>query len=46
MIGLHRTNEPKMIGKDVSHGCIRLSNDAITPLAQTVPLGTPVDIVA
>ncbi|CAJ58785.1 MULTISPECIES: L,D-transpeptidase [Frankia] len=46
VIGLHGTNEPKMIGKDVSHGCIRLSNDAITRLAQTVPLGTPVDIVA
>jgi lipoprotein-anchoring transpeptidase ErfK/SrfK len=46
VIGIHGTNEPQMIGKDVSHGCIRLSNDAITRLAQTVPLGTPVDIVA
>ncbi|OHV52286.1 L,D-transpeptidase [Frankia sp. CcI156] len=46
VIGVHGTNEPKLIGKDVSHGCIRLSNDAITRLAQTVPLGTPIDIVA
>ncbi|WP_101831790.1 L,D-transpeptidase [Frankia canadensis] len=46
VIGIHGTNEPKMIGKDVSHGCIRMTNDAITRLAQTVPLGTPVDIIA
>ncbi|WP_163550019.1 L,D-transpeptidase [Candidatus Frankia nodulisporulans] len=44
VIGIHGTNEPKLIGKDVSHGCIRMNNDAITRLAQTVPLGTPVDI--
>lgn len=46
VIGIHGTNEPGSIGRDVSHGCIRLSNDAITRLAQTVPLGTPVEIIA
>jgi lipoprotein-anchoring transpeptidase ErfK/SrfK len=46
VIGLHGTNEPQLLGTDVSHGCIRLSNDAITRLAGTVPTGTPVDIVA
>ncbi|MCK9898790.1 MULTISPECIES: L,D-transpeptidase [Parafrankia] len=46
VIGIHGTNEPGSIGRDVSHGCIRLSNDSITRLAQTVPLGTPVEIVA
>jgi len=46
VIGLHGTNEPQKLGTDVSNGCIRLSNDAITRLAQTVPLGTPVEIVA
>lgn len=45
VIGIHGTNEPALLGHDVSHGCIRLSNDAITRLAHTVPLGTPVDIV-
>ncbi|CAO5248170.1 L,D-TPase catalytic domain-containing protein [Frankia sp. AgKG'84/4] len=45
VIGIHGTNDPALLGQDVSHGCIRLSNDAITHLAQTVPLGTPVDIV-
>ena len=46
VIGLHGTNDPSSLGRDVSNGCIRLSNDAITRLAQTVPLGTPVEIVA
>jgi lipoprotein-anchoring transpeptidase ErfK/SrfK len=46
VIGLHGTNQPQLLGQDVSHGCIRLSNDAITRLAGTVPTGTPVSIVA
>ncbi|OHV39610.1 MULTISPECIES: L,D-transpeptidase [Pseudofrankia] len=46
VIGIHGTNQPQLLGQDVSHGCIRLSNDAITRLAGTVPTGTPVDIIA
>lgn len=46
VIGIHGTNDPSSLGRDVSHGCIRLSNDAINRLAQTVPLGTPVEIIA
>jgi lipoprotein-anchoring transpeptidase ErfK/SrfK len=45
VIGIHGTNEPSSIGKDVSHGCIRMSNGGITQLAQILPLGTPVDIL-
>ena len=44
-IGIHGTNEPKLLGTQVSHGCIRMRNDAITKLAQTLPQGVPVDIV-
>jgi lipoprotein-anchoring transpeptidase ErfK/SrfK len=44
-IGIHGTGDPSSIGKDVSHGCIRLSNDGITKLVHEVPLGTPVQIV-
>jgi lipoprotein-anchoring transpeptidase ErfK/SrfK len=44
VIGIHGTNEPDGIGKDVSHGCIRLRNEAITRLAGLLPLGTPVFI--
>lgn len=45
-IGIHGTGDPSSLGKDASHGCIRLSNDGITSLIHTVPLGTPVQIVA
>lgn len=46
VIGIHGTNEPELIGTDVSHGCIRMSNEAITELAAMLPLGTPVHIAA
>jgi lipoprotein-anchoring transpeptidase ErfK/SrfK len=45
-LGIHGTNQPSAIGTRVSHGCIRMSNDDITKLAQTLPLGTPVQIIA
>ena len=44
VIGIHGTDDPAGVGKDVSHGCIRLQNDAITRLAGVLPLGTPVFI--
>ncbi|MGH3379535.1 MAG: L,D-transpeptidase [Actinoallomurus sp.] len=44
VIGIHGTNEPKLLGTSVSHGCIRISNTVITRLAKTLPLGTPVQI--
>jgi len=43
-IGIHGTNDPAGLGKDVSHGCIRISNEAITKLATMLPLGVPVQI--
>jgi len=46
VIGIHGTNDPGGLGKDVSHGCIRLNNDAITKLAKTLPVGVPVEIKA
>ena len=44
VIGIHGTNQPEAIGTDVSHGCIRVSNEAITEMAGMLPLGTPVHI--
>jgi lipoprotein-anchoring transpeptidase ErfK/SrfK len=44
-IGLHGTNEPQLLGKNVSHGCIRISNEGVTRLAKILPLGTPVEIL-
>jgi lipoprotein-anchoring transpeptidase ErfK/SrfK len=44
VIGIHGTNEPETIGTDVSHGCIRVTNDVIDRMAEVLPLGTPVEI--
>jgi len=44
VIGIHGTNQPELLGRDVSHGCIRVGNDAITRLSRLLPLGTPVTI--
>ena len=46
VIGLHGTNDPSSVGKDVSHGCIRLRNQDILQLVKILPLGTPVRILA
>jgi len=45
-IGIHGTDDPASIGRNVSHGCIRIPNAAITRLARLLPLGTPVTIAA
>jgi lipoprotein-anchoring transpeptidase ErfK/SrfK len=48
VIGIHGTNEPALVGTDVSSGCIRLNNAVITRLVEDIglPLGTPVEIIA
>lgn len=43
-LGIHGTNNTAGIGQEVSHGCIRVSNEAITHMASVVPIGTPVEI--
>jgi lipoprotein-anchoring transpeptidase ErfK/SrfK len=45
-VGLHGTNEPAKLGRDVSHGCIRVTNEAIIALAAELPVGSPISIVA
>jgi len=45
-IALHGTTDPSDLGNRVSNGCVRLDNQAITSLAETLPLGTPVTIRA
>lgn len=46
VLGIHGTNDPSGLGRDVSNGCIRMSNAGITKLAKTLPLGVPVEIKA
>jgi lipoprotein-anchoring transpeptidase ErfK/SrfK len=43
-IGIHGTNQPNILPGRVSHGCVRMRNDAILRLFRLMPLGTPVDI--
>jgi L,D-transpeptidase ErfK/SrfK len=41
---IHGTNDPKSIGRRVSHGCIRLPNDMLSLLWKEAALGTEVYI--
>lgn len=43
--GIHGTNNPKSIGKNVSHGCIRMYNKDVMELFKRVGVGTPVRII-
>jgi lipoprotein-anchoring transpeptidase ErfK/SrfK len=45
-IGIHGTSAPGLIPGRVSHGCIRLRNEAILRLARLMPIGTPLTIRA
>lgn len=42
VVGLHGTNQPKLIPGRPSHGCVRLRNADITKLIRRAPVGTPV----
>lgn len=41
-IGFHGTNNEKLVGKAVSHGCLRMRNAHIQALYNQVEVGTPV----
>ena len=45
-LALHGTNQPELMGQNVSSGCIRVPNEVINFIAESVPVGTIVDIVA
>lgn len=42
--GIHGTNDPSSIGKEVSQGCIRMFNADVLALQALVPVGTRVTI--
>lgn len=46
-LGIHGTNDPDSLGTNVSSGCVRLHNDDVTYLVETVglPIGVPVDVI-
>jgi lipoprotein-anchoring transpeptidase ErfK/SrfK len=43
-IGIHGTDQPDLVPGHISHGCIRLRNQAIVTLGHLMPVGTPVTI--
>lgn len=43
-IAVHGTNNPELLGQPVSHGCIRMTNEAARRLYHEVEIGTPVII--
>ena len=45
VVGIHGTNQPRLIPGRPSHGCIRVPNENISRLAELMPVGTPVHIV-
>lgn len=45
VIGIHGTDQPRLIPGRPSHGCIRVPNTAIARLWKLMPVGTPVAIV-
>jgi lipoprotein-anchoring transpeptidase ErfK/SrfK len=44
IIGIHGTNEPRLIPGRISHGCVRVKNSHIKKLFRLLPPGTPVTI--
>jgi hypothetical protein len=46
LAGIHGTDEPSLLGRAVSHGCVRVANSVALALERLAPLGTPVDFLA
>jgi lipoprotein-anchoring transpeptidase ErfK/SrfK len=42
VVGIHGTSLPQLLGKAVSHGCVRVSNTTARHLRTLAPLGTPI----
>lgn len=44
-IAIHGTNDPALLGTPASNGCVRMTNEDVTLLANAAPPGTPVQIL-
>jgi lipoprotein-anchoring transpeptidase ErfK/SrfK len=44
-IGIHGTNEPKSIGRNASHGCIRMRNADAEELFELIRVGDTVEVI-
>ena len=45
-LALHGTNQPELMGQYVSSGCVRIPNEVVSFIAESVPVGTIVNIIA
>ena len=45
VVGIHGTNQPRLIPGRPSNGCVRVRNGPIKKLSRLMPIGTPVQIV-
>ena len=45
-VAFHGTNQPELVGTKASNGCVRIPNDIVTKIAETIPAGTPIDVFA
>lgn len=45
-IAFHGTNQPELIGSKASNGCVRIPNDVVIKIAETIPAGTPIEVYA
>ncbi len=43
-LAVHGTDDEDALGRQVSHGCVRVSNEDVTWMAENLPIGTPVEI--
>jgi L,D-transpeptidase ErfK/SrfK len=43
-IAIHGTDEPELLGGEVSHGCVRMSNEDVLRLYEEMEVGSPVVI--
>lgn len=45
VVGVHGTDQPKLIPGRPSHGCVRVRNADINRLRRLMPIGTPIQII-
>lgn len=43
--GIHGTTEPQNLGKQITQGCVRMSNSEVEELYSIIPVGTEVTII-
>jgi lipoprotein-anchoring transpeptidase ErfK/SrfK len=43
--GIHGTSDPQSLGKQVTQGCVRMSNSDVEELYTIIPIGTEVTII-